>query len=81
MREGNRQSDEHWYCFGAHMGYSEHTDIILNWIELNWTKESAQKADPAEENSPIFLAGKVQLSDHKSSALPLSYPWSQNTFM
>ena len=56
------------------MGYSEHTDIILNWTELNWTKESAQKADPGEENSSIFLAGKVQLSDHKFSALPLSYP-------
>ena len=56
------------------MGYSEHTDIILNWIELNWTKESAQKADPGEENSPIFLAGKVQLSDHKWS--PVLYHWA-----
>ena len=41
-REGHRQSDEHWNCFrgsvgkieerrgGAHMGFSERIDIILN---------------------------------------------------
>ena len=42
MRKGHRQSDEHWNCSngnveetygkrgGAHMGFSEHMDIILN---------------------------------------------------
>ena len=41
-REGHRQSDEHWNCFlgnargtserrdGAHMGFSEHKDTLLN---------------------------------------------------
>ena len=46
-REGHRQSDKHWNCFkgnagetserrgGAHMGFSERIDTILNRTELN----------------------------------------------
>ena len=43
MREGHRQSDEHWNCFkgnvgetsegGAHMGFAKRIDTILNWNE------------------------------------------------
>ena len=45
-REGHHQSDEHWNRFkgnvgeiserggGAHMGFSEQIDTILNWTEL-----------------------------------------------
>ena len=46
-REGHRQPDEHWNCFkgnpwetserrdGAHMGFSERINTILNWTELS----------------------------------------------
>ena len=45
-------SDKHWNCFkgnvgetserlgGAHMGFSDHIDTILSWIEFNVTVES-----------------------------------------
>ena len=48
-QEGHQQSNEHWKCFkgnvgetserwgGAHMGFSERIDIILNWTELMWS--------------------------------------------
>ena len=48
-REGRRQSDEPCKCFkgnigetsegqwGAHMGFSECIDVILNWTQLNWS--------------------------------------------
>ena len=48
MREGHHQSDKHWNRFkgnvgetsgggggGAHMGFSDRTDTILNWTDLN----------------------------------------------
>ena len=51
MREDHHQSDEHWNCFkgntgqtserwdGAHMGFSKHSDTILNWTELlGWSQ-------------------------------------------
>ena len=46
-RKGHRQSDQHWNGFkgnigetlerrgGAHMGFPERIDTILNWTELN----------------------------------------------
>ena len=41
MRKGHRQSDKRWNRFkgntgetSAHMGFSQHTDAILNWTEL-----------------------------------------------
>jgi len=39
-QKGHRQSHGHWNCFkerrsGAHMGFSERIDTILNWTELN----------------------------------------------
>ena len=49
-RKGHRQSNQHWNCFkgnigdtperrcGAHMGFPERIDTILNWTELNWTE-------------------------------------------
>ena len=83
MREGHSQSDEHWNCFkdnvgeiskkcgGAHMGFSEHTDTILNWTELT----ALMRADPvsmeARRVSPILMPITCA-----PGAMPLRSGWS-----
>ena len=54
-REGHRRWDEHWNRFkgnvgetserrcGAHMGFSERIDTILNWTELAYHKHSCTR--------------------------------------
>ena len=46
-RDGHCQSGDHWNCFTyeAHMGFSKHTDIILNWTELNLSGLECYKAE------------------------------------
>ena len=51
IREGHRQSDEHWNCFKgnsgdiserqgrAHMGFSKRIDTILNRTTLLWVRQ------------------------------------------
>ena len=54
--KGHYYSDQHWNCFkgnvgetserqgGAHMGFPERTDTILNWAEWNWTQMKKLRA-------------------------------------
>ena len=64
MRESHHQSDKHLNCFkgnvaetsekwgGAHMGFSEHIDTILNWTEL----KTNDRAVRLERKRPLQVA-------------------------
>ena len=79
MREGHRQSDENWNCFngetweteswgGAHKGFPDHTDTILNWIEPNlvWWNRSKKYQSEISYQLCISSVGAVHgISDVK----------------
>ena len=72
-KKGHHQSDKHCNCFkgnteetsqsqgGAHMGLSEHLDIILNWTELT-------------DSKPFLILSRKILNLSKIRIYP---PWQQ----
>ena len=64
LQKGHHQSDQYWHCFkdnmvktperqgGAHIGFPQHIDIIMNWTKL---KKSTREAQLCRNSIPVQL--------------------------
>ena len=79
--KGRRQSDENWNRFkanvgetferrgGAHTGFSEHIDTILNWTKLSLTINETLKWHSSLYENRKSLHWKLTVEEHYIKAI------------